>query len=293
MKLPDEASIPGHHAFGQFLLGLLKKRWRGYRRELKRCRRKCSEQAVHQLRVSIRRLLSLLDLLARIVEIKHLRFAENILKKNLKAFARLRDTHTQLLCIEKLRRDFPEARAYHRALERRGRRLVKRIRRKLGRAQQGRLRDFIAAIKKQLRALAGDPAREKKKFAGALDALRAAYAGVVKCYRAIRPADTGSFHRTRIAFKKFRYMMESLQPLLPDVTERRLEAMRRYQTRLGNIQDWEVLLASLKRFAEKRELKPQKWKALSRAIRRRLADRIKQFMASRAELFHFCSLRNP
>jgi CHAD domain-containing protein len=47
----------------QLLLEALEKRWKTFLAELKRCRAEFSNEAVHDLRVALRRLLSLIQLL--------------------------------------------------------------------------------------------------------------------------------------------------------------------------------------------------------------------------------------
>lgn len=287
---PPEHAGRRHVALGEFLLRAFKRRWRGYRKESKRCRKKFSEDSIHQLRVAIRRLRSLLSLLATVIPGDHHDAAERLLKKRFKICAPLRDTHVQLLYVAQLRHDFPAATRYYDALDRRECRLIKRTRRKLARPTRGRLKAAISAIKKQLRALAGDRAREDKKFASLLLALGAAYEKVWVRYRAIRSADLRSIHRTRVAFKKFRYMMEALYPLLPDVPARQLQAMHDYQTRMGDIQDVEVLLAGVDAFVKKQRPKGAGWDRFRDELLRRRADRVEQFMASADELLEYYSL---
>ena len=220
-----------------FLLDSLKSQWRSYRKEFKRCQKEFSDDAVHEVRIAIRRLLASLGLLGSVLPAEHIHQAGRALKKRLKIFARLRDTHAQSLYVKELRREFPAARRYHAALDRRERRLIKRVRRRLPRASDKRLAEHISVLKEQLRTLARDHAHEAGRMAAVMVARRAALAEVTKRHRAIRADDTITIHRTRVAFKKFRYMTEALQPLLPGVTRLTLKAMRDYQTRMGDIQD--------------------------------------------------------
>jgi CHAD domain-containing protein len=48
-------------------------------------------------------------------------------------------------------------------------------------------------------------------------------------------------HQTRIAFKRFRYMLESLSPAITGPSRRQLRALAYYQRKMGIIQDHEVL----------------------------------------------------
>ena len=63
-------------------------------------------------------------------------------------------------------------------------------------------------------------------------------------------ADPKTIHRTRIAFKRFRYMVDALSPLLPTVTDKHRQAMHDYQSMMGGIQDLKVLLTALDEFIE-------------------------------------------
>ena len=68
----------------------------------------------------------------------------------------------------------------------------------------------------------------------------------------IDPRDTRTIHRTRVAFKKFRYMVEALAEYLPGGDRPSAwPAMRHYQTMMGEIQDAEVLLRTLDKFLRK------------------------------------------
>lgn len=274
-----------------FLLDSLKSQWRNYRKEFKRCQKKFSNDAVHEVRIAIRRLLASLGLLGSILPPEHLHQAGRALKKRLKIFARLRDTHAQSLYVEKLRRAFPAARRYHAALARRERRLIKRVRRRLPRARDKRLAENISVLKEQLRTLARDRAHEAGRMAAVMAALRAAFAEAARRRRAIRADDTPTIHRTRVAFKKFRYMTEALQPLLPGVSRRTLNAMRDYQTRMGDIQDIEVLLGALDKFIAKQGDETRTWTGLRAELLRRRAGLVRRFLASAGRLDEFSSFQ--
>jgi len=278
---------PPSVSLGRFLSRSLKEQWRDYRKEFKRCQERFGEDSVHQLRIAIRRMLSTLSLLATVLPGENVTVAQRALKKRLKTFARLRDTHVQLLDVQKRRRDFPAAKTFRDALARRERRLIKRVRRRMSDAQHGALAGSIRAIQEQLRELAGDPEQERTKVASVLSVAREAYAGVIRRYCAIQPAQATTIHRTRVAFKKFRYMIESLQPLLPRVTQRQLRSMRDYQTRMGDIQDVEVLLTDLDKFILKHQFAGGEWELLRAELQRRRLTLVNRFMASRHELLEF------
>ena len=92
---------------------------------------------------------------------------------------------------------------------------------------------------------------DEQAFAIVQRAINQAFARVAQLCRHVRAGDTETIHRTRIAFKRFRYMVEALAPLLPAVTPDHRRAMRGYQCMMGDIQDMEVLLAALDKFVQK------------------------------------------
>jgi len=89
-------------------------------------------------------------------------------------------------------------------------------------------------------------------------------------------------------FKKFRYMAESLAPMLDWVTRKRLKAMNAFQGSMGDIQDAEVLLTRATAFARKRgtESRISLARALEELARRR-TTLTESFLKSADTLFTF------
>ncbi|HEX7572289.1 MAG TPA: CHAD domain-containing protein, partial [Bacteroidota bacterium] len=56
-------------------------------------------------------------------------------------------------------------------------------------------------------------------------------------------------HRLRLAFKEYRYVMEALLPVFPGLGKPQLKAMNAFQDRMGDIQDIEVLIGAVGKFA--------------------------------------------
>jgi CHAD domain-containing protein len=82
-----------------------------------------------------------------------------------------------------------------------------------------------------------------------LGAYAQSFARVVRARQAVRADDPSTVHRLRVAFKRFRYMSEVLQPLLPWLNPHQRKAMQAYQTAMGEIQDLEVLTSGVRTFA--------------------------------------------
>jgi CHAD domain-containing protein len=274
--------------FQALILDSLHDRWRTFRSELKRCQKKYSEEAVHDLRVATRRLISTLDLVDRIYPETKLRKARRALKKQLDSFGPLRDVQVQLLSIEKMLPSFPELQEFYDSLMKRERTLVQRLSVDLKGIKTGKIKARVARAAGQLETLLDTPAAQQEKRAEAIQAVEIAFNRVVERKQAIDPRDSASIHRMRVAFKKFRYLVESLAPLLRYVTSKQLKAMDAFQGSMGDVQDAEVLLTSVRTFARKRgaACEVALAHALEELFRRRTAL-IETFLGSAATLFTF------
>jgi CHAD domain-containing protein len=244
----------------QHLADSLPAQWRRYRKRLKRCQRHFSEEAVHDSRVETRRLLATVELLRAFLNEKDVRKARRALKRHLDTFDQLRDTQVQLVYVAGLTRAFPLARAFRDWLRRREARFAREARRDVKHIKARRLGRRLAAFEKELRRLHRAPARARA-LETALKAIDLAFDRVTRLSRRIRAENTATIHRTRIALKRVRYMIEALSPLLPAVTENHSRAMRGYQSMMGDIQDLEVLLAAFDEFvrgerADRRSARP-------------------------------------
>jgi CHAD domain-containing protein len=270
-----------------FLRRSLKEQWRDYRKDFTRCRRKFSEKSVHRFRIESRRLLSTLNVLGAIIPRQHLKTAHRALKKRLRVFARLRDTHVQLLAVEELAREFPQLASFRRHLARREQRLTKRVARKLKRTGMRPVARPVAAIRKELRRLRADRDQERKEHGSVTAALEASFESVVARCRAIDPSNPATTHRTRVVFKEFRYMAEALQSLLPGATDRVIGRMRNYQARMGEIQDATVLRAGLEKYLAKREEPMPDLAQIRAKLECRKAALITAFLSKADELFSF------
>jgi CHAD domain-containing protein len=228
----------------------LDERWRRYRKAFDRCRKKFSEDSVHQLRVETRRLIALLDLLHPLIKQKDLEAVRRGLKKFFRRFARLRDTQVQLAFVEQRRRRFPEVRQFAKALARLEKRLVRKLDRMVRHTGRKRISKLMRALHDGLDKALNQLARPTQGQNVVSKQARKAFDRVVMLRQRIDPTRPLTIHRARVAFKHFRYLVELLQPLLPGVSLRCLQEMHDYQTLMGEIQDLKVLQDSLHCFVK-------------------------------------------
>ena len=271
----------------EYLAASLRKQWKRYRKKLKCCQREFSQSAVHESRVETRRLISIVDLLGAFLADGPVRKTRRILKRHLDRFDELRDTHVQLLSLAKMLRIFPVLQPFHAALEEQERRAVKSTARRIKRIKAARLARLVAALAKGLEEAPKPGAHRRSGPTRLLQAVNWAFTRVVELRRSIDPRDTATIHRTRVAFKNFRYMVEALAPLFPGVSPRQFQAMKEYQSMMGDIQDNEVLLASFAAFRRKRRISPDSAGRFEEELLRRHQWLISAYLQNADHLFEF------
>ena len=220
--------------------------------ELRVAQQKGEKAEAHDLRVGIRRLLAALELaLALDEELLPARLLRD-LKRVLDALSPLRDLEIQRQALEG--QELPESTR---------RELTKRLARrehKVRRALKKRVEDFPlrrseAAVASACAVLdAGDGDRTQSAKLAVVGAIARRYWAFDRRRRAASDAGMKELHRVRIAFKKYRYVVELGAPLLKPISEQSREAMKLFQDQLGALQDSTVVLELLDRGRATRDL---------------------------------------
>ncbi|MFZ5911678.1 MAG: CHAD domain-containing protein [Chloroflexota bacterium] len=223
-------------------------RWLKYCSNLEACRQAFSEEAVHDVRVSTRRLLALVDLLRALPSSPSLKNLRRAFKKQLDGYDDLRDTQVMLLKVSAALGDVPELVPYQQYLEQREEKLLRRAAKQVEALDLASLTQHIEAAHQALLA----PTDAEALRQTLLQSVDEAYGAVLRRYSKVDASQPATIHRLRVAFKKLRYMLEIIQPLIPEIPARNFKDMHAYQTAMGDIQDMEVLLAALSDFAKRR-----------------------------------------
>ena len=235
----------------ELLLNALKQRTEKYQAEINRCKTEFSEEAVHDLRVAARRLLALVDLLrmlsAQMKMLRLLKKLRNAFKKQLDSLDDLRDTQVMLLGLSKTQEILPELAHFQAALQKREQGLLGRAQVDVEKFQLDKIFQRIEALQVSLQA----PAFGQELEAHILEGVDDIYFSIKRRMSKVDAAQPATIHRVRIAFKKFRYVIEIIHPLLPDFPESQFERMHDYQSAMGDIQDAEVLLTALETYSAK------------------------------------------
>jgi CHAD domain-containing protein len=278
---------PEPAAVGPTLAQALEERWEAYREQLRRCQRKSSRAAVHELRVATRRLLAQLVLLSCVTPSAELDKAHRILKRRLAALGDLRDTQVQLGFIDQQTARFPALAPLSAWLRGRERRLVKAAAGKVNRFKTRKLGRWVSAMIGDLTASAPRSRAQKHLTTAVLRATRNAFAEAVRRRQAIDLANLRTIHQTRIAFKRFRYMVESVSPGLTGLSRRQLRALAFYQRKMGIIQDLEVTRRCVKSFMREHRRTEALLRPFCGYLRQRRARALRSFLKSADDLLAF------
>jgi CHAD domain-containing protein len=226
----------------------LDKRWQVYAAQLETCRLQASKEAVHDLRVAMRRLLAVIDLFRALQPGPTLQKIRKRIKEQLDHLDELRDTQVILADLINQQEQLPESRSFISHLQKRERDLLR-----AGGKYVHSIR--VGGLNRQIHSVMG--ALEKYAETTDLDALIPTvmddyYARVLHQVSLLDPERAATIHQVRIAFRKFRYMMEIIFPLLPAFPQEMLKQLHDYQDRMGHVQDIEILLEYLNEYVDKK-----------------------------------------
>ncbi|HVN16957.1 MAG TPA: CHAD domain-containing protein [Anaerolineales bacterium] len=222
----------------QLFLQILDERSKTYSDEIRNCRMEFSEAAVHDLRVTARRLLAALQIARSLEPQPRLQKARRALKDQIDDLDDLRDVQVMLAEVSENTSDLPELQPLQVYLRSKEKSLL--------RAAHKQVNDFnLAGFSKRMTKIQERLAARLPKHQTQVELLQVvdlAFGRATQLYGQIDAAQPSSIHRLRLAFKKFRYMVEIIQPLLPDFPKRNLKRMHDYQAMMGEIQDAQSFL---------------------------------------------------
>ena len=228
------------------LLKMLDLRCQKYQECFKLCRKDFSKEAVHNLRVATRRLLTMLEIIEMLFLGMKGRKLRRELKRQLDRLDELMDTQVQIAFVEEEMPEVEDISAFIKYLYRRETSLLKQVDHTIrGISIAGQMRR-LADIRQTVEARLQVP-DVRARLIGAVDR---SYENVLHRYARIDPQDTETIHRTRIAFKSLRYAIEIIHPLLARYPANLLKAMNEYQGWMGCIQDVEVLQGMIVAFGK-------------------------------------------
>ena len=226
----------------KLLLGNFDTLWGKYSKRLINCQQTGSEEAVHKLRISCRRLLAIMALLQALDPKSSFGKLRKQIKTQLDSFDELRDTQVMLIVITDSLNALADLADYHRYLKLNEQRLLAKIQDLFKNTQYA---DQQALFKKVRNKLSISPTLLTQPILAIIDNH---YQIALTRHHVISADTPGSLHHLRIALKKLRYMISASKPFLPELPINHANHMQSYLTRLGEIQNSTVLLDSINRF---------------------------------------------
>lgn len=212
-----------------------------YNQNFKDVKKKFSEKSVHDLRVTIRRFLAVLNVLNKEVSSGYVQLLRKKLKKELKLYNPLRDNQVQMLKIEKLTSIYPILSNFYNFLKVKELEILNIIKTKLENKSADEINEAVFFLKLQLKQII--PKSQISKTA-LIKRAYDEYQSVLERSSQLDKNNLDSFHKLRLAFKRFRYTMEFLEPFL-NLTNTYFKQLKGFQDILGEIQDNRVLFENL------------------------------------------------
>lgn len=223
----------------QMFLDAFDRRRENFLLRLKVCREDFSESSVHDLRVAARRLIAFVEVAQLLDARDRPSRARRQLKALIDGFDDLRDTQAMQASLDDHARLEPSLLALREHLLAQEQDLLRQARRDARAFGARELKARLARLRARVAARLEDPDPELDPFA----AVDEAFARVLRCDDAATPGDTASIHRVRLAFKKFRYRFEIIQPALPALPADHGARLNAYQALVGRVQDADTFLA--------------------------------------------------
>jgi CHAD domain-containing protein len=254
---------------------------------LEECQREPSAESIHQLRVATRRLISQLFILRAILPGSKSQRACRILKQQLQSLGPLRDLHIQRGFVEGQEARFPEAVILSVELARQERALVKPASRRINHAKASKLARWINRIFAELGQILSETSEREQLTELALCCADSAFSETVQRRQLVVLSDLRTIHRTRVAFKKFRYIVECLPPDVTGLGRRQLRNLAFYQRKMGHIQDLVVIHRGVSDFMRRHKALESWLRPLRAYLRSRQARALRSFEKSMDRLFQF------
>jgi len=235
------------------LLSSLDQSWKNFSGAWKKARTKASEKSVHDLRVSTRRVIAILELAKTLSDDAETAKLQRRFKKVLKRMGPLRDTQVFLVNVSRIRQNGLIGK-FKKTLLKRERREIDGVRDDLKSGRKQKLSKAVEDLRSDFdsrQARLGQPkihhSIEKVLTSRANELLKAQ-----RRFHRSQPPNEDLLHEMRIALKKLRYVVEAAQPVLGESAKDRAREMHGFQQLIGETRDVEMLHTALEKWASNR-----------------------------------------
>ena len=226
-----------------FVVHGLERWWKDYLTTLDRFQQSASGKNVHDLRVAMRRLSTVFDVIDRLNPDNMVRRARSILKEQLSALSSLRDAHVEMVRMRGFLEKLPEMKPFYDELAEKETQQLKAVRKISWKGN----RKFIetaynrAQLRLNARRATSSGESTRRIIEASIDIL---FDNLSKKLDRVTQSDFASIHRVRLAFRPLRYTLEMLQPMI-GLERKQLRAVALLARLMGRIQDLDVLMKDL------------------------------------------------
>ena len=219
--------------FNIYLLDNLKNYSEVFEAKFLDCRSSLSEVNVHDLRVSMRRMMAFTNLIYNVYSDCYTKSVSKELKKILKALNPLRDIQVQILALEQNLEATPFLSNYFQYLKLKEDSLIAEIKLLLTEKFINTIEGLILFIRMELRNKLKQEHFDIHSF---YEKTFESFNLVLERSKQIIPEDINTIHFLRLAFKKYRYTIEVMKPY-SGMSNKTMRKMKKIQDILGAIQD--------------------------------------------------------
>jgi len=241
-KLPPQRASVGSDALDYISQSL--DGWRSdYQRSLDRFVESASGKNVHDLRVAIRRLSTVFDLIDRLNPDNMVRRARRKLKDESSALSSLRDAHVEMVRMRDFLKKLPEMKPFYDELASKEAKQLKAVQKIRWKKDKRFVKVSCnrATIRLNARRTTSSGESTRRIIEATTDGM---FDTLSKKLGEVTKADFASIHQLRIAFRPLRYTLEIIQPLV-GVDRKQLRTAALLARIMGRIQDLEVLMKDL------------------------------------------------
>jgi len=202
------------------------------------CSLSFSEKNIHRIRVSIRRMLSLLSFINAYIPNPYIRKLVNLFKKKMKVLNPIRDTQVMILRVNSFERKYPDLQDFYFYLFKMENELTKSIKSSIVNENISEIEGNLIWLKVYLKDYFRYNIISDESFLLEYNRIKEDFS---KRYEVFSINNDESIHYLRLAFKKLRYFLEVITELFPE-NEKEIKRLRKLQNTMGAIQDISVIV---------------------------------------------------
>lgn len=221
-----------------------------YSANLKLCKKVFSEESVHDLRVSIRRMITIDRVMNKIIPNDNVSSVISYLKSQIKIFNPLRDTQVIMIKIQEMIQIHPTLEIFDSELKERENNYILSLKKQIQNLSFPRIKPAFEELNELFNV---SNVSDRIISALIINCINSSFTKVIELNDIASSDNRRSLHKVRLAFKKLRYQIEAFSKII-NYPENRRKDIGKFQDILGAIQDNSVLMKNIKEFSVDKHL---------------------------------------